>query len=151
MVTKVDKKELVAEKPAVEKKKPGRQPSEGPTIASVAMAAIKARKDNKEVLALVKAQFPEAKTGMASINWYRNKAREEDPSLPTSRSIGAESRAKAKAAKAEEKAKEKAAKAEEKAKAKAEAAAKKKAEADAKKKAEAEAKAKKGGAVDPTA
>lgn len=72
---------------AVTKKSPGRQKSEGPTIASVAYAAIKAGKDNKEVLAEVQKAFPKAKTAMASINWYRNKAREEDPKIPTSREI----------------------------------------------------------------
>ena len=72
---------------AADAPKRGRAKSEGPTIASVAYAAIQAGKDNKEVLADVQKQFPDAKTGMASINWYRNKAREEDPKIPTSRDI----------------------------------------------------------------
>jgi len=98
------------------KKPRGRQPSEGPTIASVATAAILAGKDNDEALAEVLKAFPDAKTKKASINWYRNKIREENPKVQTSRDItkarNAEKKAAEKAAKAKEKAdKAKAAKA----------------------------------------
>lgn len=101
----VDKNKEKNDAPA----KRGRQKSEGPTIASVAIAAIKAGKDNKEVLAEVMKAFPEAKTKMASINWYRNKVREEDPSVKTSRDISKERNAAKKAAEKAEKAKNKAA------------------------------------------
>ena len=90
-----------------EKKPRGRQPSEGPTIISIALEAIAEGKDNKEVLAEVKTHFPESKTRMASINWYRNKAREEDPTILPSREItkarGAEKKAAEKKVKAEAK------------------------------------------------
>jgi len=89
-------------------KKRGAKKVKGPTIASVAYEAIKKGLDNEAVLAEVKKAFPDAKTKMASINWYRNKAREEDPSIPTSRDITtkrtAEKKAKAKADKADKKA-----------------------------------------------
>ncbi len=92
-------------------KKPGAKKQSGPTIASVALEGILAGLDNDEVLAKVKAAFPESKTGKASINWYRNKAREENPKVPASRDI-------TKARTAKKKADEKAAKAAEKAAAK---------------------------------
>lgn len=81
-------------------KKPGAKKQSGPTIASVALEGIKAGLDNDEVLAKVKKQFPESKTGKASINWYRNKAREEDPKVPASRDI---TKARTAAKKAEQK------------------------------------------------
>lgn len=45
----------------------------GPTIQSVAIAALKEGKGAKETLAIVKEQFPDAKTSMACIYWYANK------------------------------------------------------------------------------
>lgn len=116
--------------------KPGAKKQSGPTIASVALDGIKAGLDNDEVLAKVKAQFPESKTGKASINWYRNKAREEDPKIPASRDI-------TKARTAKKKAEEKAAKEAEKKAAKASKAA------DSKGKGKGKGKA--GDAADPTA
>lgn len=108
---KVDKK-VVDKKDG---KKPGAKKQSGPTIASVALEGILAGLDNDEVLAKVKKQFPDSKTGKASINWYRNKAREENPKIPASRDITkartAKKRAEEKAAKDAEKAKAKAAKA----------------------------------------
>lgn len=99
-------------KDEVAKKPRGRQPSEGPTIASVATAAILAGKDNDEALAEVLKAFPDAKTKKASINWYRNKIREENPKVQTSRDItkarNAEKKAAEKKAKAEAKAADKA-------------------------------------------
>jgi hypothetical protein len=78
-----------AEKPAKEPKAP-----KGPTVGDVAIEAIRAGKTNEETLAVVKAKFPEAKTKLASINWYRNKLRSEGEKVPTAR----EQKAKAKAA-----------------------------------------------------
>lgn len=102
-----------------EKKPRGRQKAEGPTISSVAIAAIKAGMDNDEALAEVLKQFPEANTKKASINWYRNKIREEDPTVKTSRDITKARNAAKKAAAKEAKAKEKAAAKDAKADAKA--------------------------------
>ena len=70
-----------------DKKGPGRQKSEGPTIASVANAAILDGKCNVEVLALILEQFPKAQTKAASVNWYRDKIRQEHPEVETSRAI----------------------------------------------------------------
>lgn len=109
-----DGKKKVAKAPKAEKAEKVVK-EKGPTIASVALAAIKAGKDNAEVLAEVKKQFPDAKTKVASINWYRNKAREEDKSIPTSRDITTKRNA---AKKAEKKASKDAAKKAEKATAK---------------------------------
>ncbi len=121
-----------------------------PGIGDVAKQLIRDGLGNKEVLDKVKEQFPDAKTTMASINWYRNNLRDTEDGIKTARelsSAGKPSSAEAKAAKEAAKAAEKAEKDAKKAAEKAEATAKKdaeKAEAKAKKDAEkAEAKAKK--------
>lgn len=117
----------------------------GPGVGDVAKTLIREGKTNEQVLAAIKEQFPEAKTSMASINWYRNKLRSDGEDVPTARSLKADSKAEAKAAKEAAKAEAKAAKDAEKA-AKAEAKAAEKAEkkrladeAKAKAKAEKEA------------
>ena len=52
--------------------------------------------DNEEALTAVKKEFPEAKTSLASINWYRNKARSDGNSkVKTAREL---KKAKAEAA-----------------------------------------------------
>jgi len=56
-------------------------------VGTVAMEAIAAGKTNEEALEAVKAEFPEAKTSLASINWYRNKMRADDKSIPTARDL----------------------------------------------------------------
>ena len=56
-------------------------------VGDVAMEAIKAGKTNEEALEAVKGEFPEAKTSLSSINWYRNKLRAEDKSIPTARDL----------------------------------------------------------------
>ncbi|MEE8608967.1 MAG: hypothetical protein V3S55_15290 [Nitrospiraceae bacterium] len=57
-------------------------------VGTVAIEAIRAGKTNEETLAVVKKEFPEAKTTMASINWYRNKLRGDgDKSVKTSREL----------------------------------------------------------------
>jgi hypothetical protein len=70
--------------------------AKAPGIGSVAIEAIVAGKTNEEALAAVSAAHPGAKTGMASINWYRNKLRAEGAKLkgsskpvPTSRELAA--------------------------------------------------------------
>lgn len=116
-----------------------------PGVGDVAKTLIREGKTNEQVLAAIKEQFPDAKTSMASINWYRNKLRSDGEDVPTARSLKADSKAEAKAAKEAAKAEAKAAKEAEKA-AKAEAKAAEKAEkkrladeAKAKAKAEKEA------------
>jgi len=66
--------------------KPAKEPK-GPTVGDVAIEAIRAGKTNEEALAAVKAKFPEAKTSMPSINWYRNKLRSEGEKVPTAREL----------------------------------------------------------------
>jgi hypothetical protein len=128
--TKTDGAEGAAEQP--KEKAPG--------VGDVAKELIRGGKTNEEVLAAIKEQFPDAKTSMASINWYRNKLRGDGEDVPTARSLKADAKADVKAAKeqakAEAKAKKDAEKAEAKAKKDAEKAEKKaaadKAKADAK-------------------
>lgn len=119
-----------------------------PGVGAVAMKLLAEGKTNEEILAELKKQFPLGKTEMASVNWYRNKARSNGADVKTSRELNAgkpnpkkEAAAKAKADKLAEREKAKAAKAAEKEKAKAaKAAEKQKAdEAKAKEKAAKEA------------
>lgn len=124
-----------------------------PGVGDVAKDLIRAGKSNEDVLAAIKEQFPEAKTSMASVNWYRNKLRGDGEDVPTARALKAEASAEEKAAKEKAKADAKAAKAQakadEKARVKAEKAAAKQAEKDAKAKAKAEqAEASKAGTSD---
>ena len=62
-----------------------KEPKRG--VGTVAVEAIRAGKTNEEALAAVKGEFPEAKTTLASVNWYRNKLRSEDKSIPTARDL----------------------------------------------------------------
>ena len=123
--------------PAPEPKEP-----KAPGVGDVAKELIRAGKTNEEVLAQVKEQFPESKTSMASINWYRNKLRTDGENVPTARELKADSKAEEKAKREAEKAEAKAKKDAEKAEAKAKKDAEKaeaKAKADAEKKAKADA------------
>lgn len=56
-------------------------------VGDAAVEAIRAGKTNDEALAIVKGEFPDAKTSLASINWYRNKERATDKSVPTMREL----------------------------------------------------------------
>lgn len=113
----------------------------GPGVGDVAKELIRAGKTNEEVLAAVKEQFPEAKTSMASINWYRNKLRGDGENVPTARELKADAKADAKAEQKAEKERQKAeAKAAKEAE-RAEAKAKKDAEKQAAKEAKAAEKA----------
>jgi peptidoglycan hydrolase CwlO-like protein len=103
-----------------------------PGVGDLAKALIRDGKSNEEVLAAIKAQFPEAKTSMASVNWYRNNLRTLGEDVPTARSLKAKSKADEKAAKAKAKEEAKAAKAAEREAKKAEKAKAKQAEKDAK-------------------
>ena len=66
-------------------------------VGTVALKAIRAGKTNDEALEAVKAAFPEAKTSLASINWYRNKARSDGENVPTARELKKKSKNKTKA------------------------------------------------------
>lgn len=107
----------VAEQAQVDKIVEPKPPKRG--VGTVACEAIRAGKTNEEALAAVKAEFPEASTSMASINWYRNNMRTNGEDIPTARDLKAGEREKVKAEKAAAKATEKAAKAEQRAREKA--------------------------------
>ena len=49
--------------------------------------AIRAGKTNSEALEIVVKAFSDAKTSLASINWYRNKLRGEGEKVPTAREL----------------------------------------------------------------
>jgi hypothetical protein len=112
-----------------------------PGVGDLAKQLIRDGKSNEEVLAAIKAQFPEAKTSMASVNWYRNNLRSQGENVPTARALKAAGKAEAKAAKAKAKEDAKAAKQAEREKAKADKAAAREAEKAAKAKAKADAEA----------
>ncbi len=54
-------------------------------VGTVAREAIAAGKSNEEALAAVKAEFPDSKTGLQTISWYRNSMRKTDASIPSGR------------------------------------------------------------------
>lgn len=57
-------------------------------VGTVAIEAVKAGKTNEQALEAVKKKFPDAKTSLASINWYRNKLRADgDKSVKTAREL----------------------------------------------------------------
>ena len=56
-------------------------------IGTVAIEAICAGKTNEEALAAVHKAFPDGKTSLASINWYRNKLRSEGKKVSTARDL----------------------------------------------------------------
>lgn len=68
-----------------EDEKKAKEPKRG--VGTVAIEAIRAGKTNEEALEAVKAEFPEAKTSLASINWYRNKLRSDGEKVPTAREL----------------------------------------------------------------
>lgn len=53
------------------------------TIGKVATDAIADGRTNAEVLDLVRARFPHARTTPSSVAWYRSQMRRDDPSVPT--------------------------------------------------------------------
>ena len=55
------------------------------TIAETITAALKRGKSNAEALASVKEEHPHATTSLATINWYRNRLRQEGVTIPTDR------------------------------------------------------------------
>jgi len=105
-----------------------------PGVGDLAKQLLREGKTNKEVLEAIKLQFPDAKTSMSSVNWYRNNLRSMGEDVKTAREIAAagkptaeEKKAAKEKAKAEKKAEREKAAAEKKAEKKA---AKEKAEAD---------------------
>ncbi len=56
-------------------------------VGTVAIEAIRAGKTNEETLKVVQKEFPDAKTSLASINWYRNKLRSDGEKVPTAREL----------------------------------------------------------------
>ena len=78
-------------------KKEKKAPKRG--VGAVAIEAILAGKTNEEALEAVRKKFPEAKTSLASINWYRNKARSDGEKVPTARELKKKAKAKTKASK----------------------------------------------------
>lgn len=54
-------------------------------IGTVAREAIKAGKTNEQALADVQREFPDSRTTLATISWYRNDLRKTDPSIPAGR------------------------------------------------------------------
>lgn len=70
-----------------------KEPKRG--VGMVATEAIRAGKTNDEALAAVKSEFPDAKTSLSSINWYRNKLRADGEKVPTARELKKASKADA--------------------------------------------------------
>lgn len=56
-------------------------------VGAIAIEAIREGKTNEEALAAVQAELPDAKTSLASINWYRNKLRSDGEDVPTAREL----------------------------------------------------------------
>ena len=54
-------------------------------VGAVAREALSRGLSNEEALAAVKAEFPDSKTGLQTISWYRNSMRKTDPSIPSGR------------------------------------------------------------------
>jgi len=71
-------------------------------VGTVAIEAIRAGKTNEEALEAVKGEFPDAKTSLASINWYRNKLRADGEEVPTARDLKKAAKAEAAAEPASE-------------------------------------------------
>jgi hypothetical protein len=109
-----------------------------PGVGDKAKELIRSGLGNKEVLEGIKAAFPESKTSMASVNWYRNHLRGLGEDVKTARELSAATKPTAEQiaadkakAKAEKDAKKEADKKEKADKKAAEKAAAKQAKADA--------------------
>lgn len=70
-----------------DEEKQKKEPKQG--VGYVATQAILAGKTNEEAFADVQKAFPESKVSMASINWYRNKLRQDGKDVKTSRELRA--------------------------------------------------------------
>jgi hypothetical protein len=69
---KAPAKKAAAQKPEAGEKKP-----RGSGIGALCMELIGKGKSNEEVLAAVKAKFPDAATSASSVAWYRNKLKQD--------------------------------------------------------------------------
>lgn len=65
----------------------GSSPPERMSIGSVARRALLNGKTNEEVLEIIGAVFPGAKTTIACIRWYRNQMRRKGYPVPTAREV----------------------------------------------------------------
>jgi hypothetical protein len=61
--------------------------AKGPGVGALAIEMIRGGSSNEDVLKAIQEKFPEAKTTMASVNWYRNKLRTEGEHVPTARDL----------------------------------------------------------------
>ena len=65
-------------------------------VGVAAVEAIKSGMTNEEALVAVQEEFPDGKTSLASINWYRNRLRSDgDKSVKTARELKKEAKAAA--------------------------------------------------------
>lgn len=64
-------------------------------VGDAATDAIRAGATNEAALEAVKKEFPDAKTSLASINWYRNKLRQAGEKVPTARELKKAEKSKA--------------------------------------------------------
>lgn len=72
-------------KPSTRKAPAKKEPKRG--VGVVAIKAIRDGKTNEEALAAVKGEFPDAKTKLASVYWYRNKLRSDGEDVLTEREL----------------------------------------------------------------
>lgn len=54
-------------------------------VGTVINEAILAGKTNEEALEAAKAEFPDAKTNINTVSWYRNNLRKTNPNVPKAR------------------------------------------------------------------
>lgn len=54
-------------------------------VGTVINEAILAGKSNEEALEAAKAEFPDAKTNINTVSWYRNNLRKTNPDVPKAR------------------------------------------------------------------
>lgn len=59
-------------------------PWKGKTVSSVAMDAIRKGRTTKQVVAIVKAEFPESRISESAVNSYRSRLRQRGEAVPTS-------------------------------------------------------------------
>jgi hypothetical protein len=57
------------------------------TTLEIMAGAFKRKRDNAEVLAAVLKAHPYSKMTLATVNWYRNKMRKTDDSIPSEHSL----------------------------------------------------------------
>ena len=87
-----------------EENKPAEEKTPKRGIGTVAKEAIRGGATNEEALEAVKKQFPDANTSLSSINWYRNKMRDDgEEGILSARELKKQRAAKAEGEKAAEK------------------------------------------------